>query len=131
MKRQMRHVKITLKRFSNLDIKLYILELIQSILKRIIDGKDGPLILPIEEERDKESSKKPVIFKEEPNGDKMTDREKLIKIEEALHKMRDNYRKIKANKGGGVQMFTSKDVGDLVCKDLDRLFTYMQELEGK
>lgn len=138
MKRYLRHVKsrvsANFKRFSkklrNLKIKLFILELIQSILKKIIDGRDGPVLLPLEPDK-VEKKEPPKIFNKKPIGDKMTDREKLMKIEEALHKMRDNYRKIRANKNGGVHMYTNKDVGELVCKDLDKLFKYMQELEVK
>lgn len=112
-----------LKRF---DIKLYILEIIQSILKSIIDTDIVPYSSLETLEKKQEL---PRIFNKETNGDNMTDREKLMRIEEALHKMRDNYRKIRSNKTGALQMYTNKDVGELVCKDLEKLFKYMEELE--
>lgn len=141
MKKFFLHVKRRVlekfRRFSievnNFNLRIYILEKIQSILKILIDGKNGPWQLPLEDpSEEKSDSIKKVnrIFTTEPNGEKMTDREKLMKIEEALHKMRDNYRAIKANKSGALQMYTNKDVGDLVCKDLEKLFKYMEELEG-
>ncbi len=133
MKRILRHVKSGIsKKFKSLRINLFILELIQSILKKIIDGANGPeLLLPeeVEEELKKQPPERENIFNNEPKGDTMTDREKLMKIEEALHKMRDNYRKIKKNKTGTLQMYTNKDLGDLVTKDLDSLFKYMESLE--
>lgn len=134
MKRILRHVKSGVSnKFKRLRIKLFILKFIQSILKRIIDGTTGPvLLLPeeVEEAAKKQPPEREKIFNNEPKGETMTDREKLMKIEEALHKMRDNYRKIKKNKTGAIQMYTNKDLGDLVTRDLDSLFKYMESLES-
>lgn len=128
------------------NIKIKVLEFIQKILKDLIDGKNGEHI-PILPDKQVYNSKKerykmkhePRIFllEHEKNSDqlnkenKMTDREKLVEIEESLKSMRTKYRQYKANITGAVATHTNKDVGDMVTKDLDRIINFMQELEKK
>ena len=135
MKHSLYHARprISIK-FKMPQIKLFILRVIQVILKKVIDGKTGPRVgLPEEivdtgNVRKKESEVKK-IFNKEARSNTMTDRDKLMRIEEALHHLRDNYRKIKQNKSGAIAMYTNKDLGDMVTKDLEKLFVYMESLE--
>lgn len=96
-------------------------KLINKIAESIIDHTISAFRSSIE----KDINPKLLEFEKEQ---KMTDREKLVKLEEAVKKMRANYIAIRDSQGG-VQMFTNRDVGTMVNKDLEKLLDYMKAME--
>lgn len=117
------------KRFISIDIRYILLYNVQKILKNLIDGK------PDKEVAHNQIEEKENLEHREINM-KLTDRQKLEKIEQSLRSMQKKYHVYKTGRVDPNKpkvydhtVFTRKDVGEMVEKDIQRVLDFMREME--
>lgn len=115
------------RKFKSIDIKYILLYNIQKILKYLIDGRPDKNILKDQIEQNLEQRE---------NSMKLTDRQKLEKIEQSLRSMQKKYHVYRTGRVDPKKpkvydhtVFTRKDVGEMVEKDIQRVLDFMREME--
>jgi predicted MPP superfamily phosphohydrolase len=117
------------KKFISIDIRYILLYNVQKILKNLIDGKPDREIAHNQIEEKENLSQREINMK-------LTDRQKLERIEESLRSMQKKYHVYKTGRVDPSKpkvydhtVFTRKDVGEMVEKDIQRVLDFMREME--
>jgi predicted MPP superfamily phosphohydrolase len=117
------------KKFISIDIRYILLYNVQKILKNLIDGKPDKEIAHNQIEEKENLSQREINMK-------LTDRQKLERIEESLRSMQKKYHVYKTGRVDPSKpkvydhtVFTRKDVGEMVEKDIQRVLDFMREME--